>query len=151
MEKAPLNRFSAFVATAIFSIFVVALAQSISAGFAGFWGGLPFWLIILFVLGLAIYNFLEETIGLNRQMKFILQTIGILYSGIVLAFGSWQGSIFVKKFEFANFNLPFSDVEFTLSQGWLVGIWIVFAIFFILLTSYMVMKRYKEYTASLLD
>ncbi len=148
MEKAPLNGISAFIAVAILSIFVIALAQSISAGFAGFWGGLPFFLIIIFVLGLAFYNFLEETTGMTKGVKFSLQTIGILYAGMILAFGCWQGSKFVKKFEFANFRLPFSDTQHMLSHGWLQGIWIALTIFFIILTSYMVMKRYREYTNS---
>ena len=148
MEKAPLNGISAFIATAIVSIFVIALAQSISAGFAGFWGGLPFWLIILFVLGLAVYNFLEETTNMSKGVKFSLQTIGILYAGITLAFGSWQGSKYVKKFDFAHFRLPFSDTEHLLSQGWLQGIWVALTIFFIVLTSYMVMKHYRQYTNS---
>lgn len=148
MEKAPLNGISAFVGTAILSIFVIALAESISGGFAGFWGGLPFWLIIIFVLGLAIYNFFEETIGLNKQMKFLLQTVGILFAGICLTFGSWQGSKYVakSKFEAANFSLPFSDTEHMVSQGWLQGIWIFLAIFFIAVTAIMVTKRYRAYT-----
>jgi hypothetical protein len=145
MEKAPLNGISAFLGTAILSIFVIALAESISAGFAGFWGGLPFWLIIIFVLGLAVYNFLEETIGLSEGMKFILQVIGILYAGITLAYGSWKGSSYVTKFESATFRLPLADTEHMLSQGWLQGIWVALTIFFIVLTAYMVMKRFREF------
>lgn len=149
MEKAPLNGISAFVTTAIFSIFVIALAQSISVGFAGFWGGLPFWLIVIFVLGLALYNFFEETTGMTDGVKFVLQTIGILYAGIVLAFGSWQGSSYVAKgkFENASFSLPFSDTQHMLSQGWLKGIWIGLTVFFIVLTASMVTKRYRQYTS----
>ncbi|MCY4292432.1 MAG: hypothetical protein OXC72_11845 [Roseovarius sp.] len=44
------------------AIFVVGLAHSISTGFAGFWGGLPFWIIVIVVLSLAIYDVWEETI-----------------------------------------------------------------------------------------
>ena len=38
----------------LFGTFVVGLAWSISTGLAGFWRGLPFWIIILFVLFLLI-------------------------------------------------------------------------------------------------
>lgn len=145
MEKAPLNGISAFLGTAILSIFVIALAESISAGFAGFWGGLPFWLIIIFVLGLAVYNFLEETVGLSKGMKFTLQIIGILYAGITLAYGSWKGSGYVTKFDNATFRLPFADTEHMLSQGWLQGLWIALTLFFIVLTAIMVMKRFREF------
>jgi hypothetical protein len=145
MEKAPLNGFSAFIATAILAIFVIALAQSISAGFAGFWGGLPFWMIIIFVLSLAIYNLFEETTGLSHNVKRVLHTIGILYGGLSLAFGSWQASSYVKKFEEGgSFSFPFSDTEFHFSQGSLVMIWIGLTIFFVLLTSYMVMRLYRK-------
>ena len=42
--------------------FITGLALSISTGFAGFWGGLPFWIISLTVLSAAVYDFYEETI-----------------------------------------------------------------------------------------
>jgi sterol desaturase/sphingolipid hydroxylase (fatty acid hydroxylase superfamily) len=48
---------TAFVAT-----FVIGLAHSISTGFAGFWGGLPFTLIVAFVLSLALYDFWDECV-----------------------------------------------------------------------------------------
>jgi|GEM_PF-838551 len=146
MNKPPLNGISAFIATAIVTIFVVALAESISAGFAGFWGGLPFWLIILFVLGLAIYNFFEETVGLSENIKFSLQTVGIIYAGGALAFGAWKASSYVGKFKNSIFSLPFSSTEHMVSPGWLAGIWVVICIFFILLTAYMVMHRYRNHT-----
>ncbi len=149
MEKAPLSAISAFIATAILSIFVIALAQSISAGFAGFWGGLPFWLIIIFVLGLAVYNFFEDNFGLNKGLRFSLQVIAILYAGLALAFGSWQASSYVKKFKNdSTFSLPFSDTEHMLSQGWLAGLWVAMTVFFIILTSLMVMKHYRKYLNS---
>lgn len=51
-----------FIGTALVTIFVVGLAHSISTGFAGFWGGLPFWIIVIFVLALAFYDYYEECI-----------------------------------------------------------------------------------------
>ncbi len=37
-------------------IFLFGLAWSISTGLAGFWKGLPFWIIIIFCLCLLIYD-----------------------------------------------------------------------------------------------
>jgi len=50
------------VATTVLVIFIVGLAISISTGFAGFWGGLPFWIIISFVLSMAVYDFWDECV-----------------------------------------------------------------------------------------
>ena len=52
----------ALIATALMMIFVLGLSHSISTGFAGFWGGLPFMIIALFVIALALYDLWEETI-----------------------------------------------------------------------------------------
>ena len=38
------------------TVFLIGLAWSISAGLAGFYKGLPFWVIVIFVLGLLIYD-----------------------------------------------------------------------------------------------
>ena len=43
----------------LFGTFVIGLAWSISTGLAGFWRGLPFWIIVLFVLFLLIYDSLN--------------------------------------------------------------------------------------------
>ncbi len=50
------------IATIMITVFIVGLAHSISTGFAGFWGGLPFWVISISVLAMAVYNFWEECI-----------------------------------------------------------------------------------------
>ena len=50
------------IATAILITFIVGLAHSISTGFAGFWGGLPFWIISVSVLAMAVYNFWEDCV-----------------------------------------------------------------------------------------
>ena len=50
------------IGTALMVIFIVGLAHSISTGFAGFWGGLPFWVITLLVLGMAVYDFWDECV-----------------------------------------------------------------------------------------
>jgi len=36
------------------AIFVIGLAWSISTGLAGFWRGLPFWIIVIFCLYLLV-------------------------------------------------------------------------------------------------
>lgn len=55
----------ATIATALVSTFVLGLAYSISSGFAGFWGGFPFWVIAVFVLLMAVYDLWEECIKKN--------------------------------------------------------------------------------------
>ncbi|MBL4873659.1 MAG: hypothetical protein JKY41_09765 [Rhodobacteraceae bacterium] len=57
-----INFILGLIATGGLVAFITGLAYSISTGFAGFWGGLPFWIISMTVLALAIYNFYEETI-----------------------------------------------------------------------------------------
>ena len=42
------------------TIFVTGLAWSISTGLAGFWRGLPFWIIVIFCLCLLIYDSLKS-------------------------------------------------------------------------------------------
>ena len=42
------------------AIFVIGLAWSISTGLAGFWRGLPFWVIVIFCLFLLIMDSLKE-------------------------------------------------------------------------------------------
>jgi hypothetical protein len=44
----------------LLSTFVIGLAWSISTGLAGFWRGLPFWIIVLFVLFLLVYDSLKD-------------------------------------------------------------------------------------------
>ena len=50
------------IGTGLVLTFEIGLAHSISIGFAGFWGGLPFWIIAIFVLSLALYDFWDECI-----------------------------------------------------------------------------------------
>jgi hypothetical protein len=50
------EKFAIILGIALFTTFVVGLAWSISTGLAGFWRGLPFWVIIIFVLILLIYD-----------------------------------------------------------------------------------------------
>tara|TARA_Y100000590_G_C15312660_1_gene860765 strand:- start:543 stop:728 length:186 start_codon:yes stop_codon:yes gene_type:complete len=42
------------------AIFVIGLAWSISTGLAGFWRGLPFWVIVIFCLYLLVVDSLKS-------------------------------------------------------------------------------------------
>ena len=44
------------IGVALVAIFVIGLAWSISTGLAGFWRGLPFWVIVIFCLSLLILD-----------------------------------------------------------------------------------------------
>ncbi|WP_346907561.1 hypothetical protein [uncultured Roseibium sp.] len=50
------------IGTALVSVFVIGLAYSISTGFAGFWGGFPCWIIVIFVLSLAVTDYVQECV-----------------------------------------------------------------------------------------
>ncbi len=50
------------IGTALLLIFIAGLSHSISTGFAGFKGGLPFMIIAIVVCGAAIYDFYDECI-----------------------------------------------------------------------------------------
>ena len=53
---------SGAIGVLIVSAFVVGLSHSISTGFAGFWGGLPFAIITATVLAMVVYDFWDECI-----------------------------------------------------------------------------------------
>ena len=53
------EKITIFLGIILVSTFVIGLAWIISTGLAGFWRGLPFWIIILFVLFLLIYDSLK--------------------------------------------------------------------------------------------
>ena len=48
------------IGTATLVIFILGLSHSISTGFAGFEGGLPFLVIAVFVLLLAVWDYIDE-------------------------------------------------------------------------------------------
>ena len=52
----------ALIGTALMMTFVIGLSHSISTGFAGFNGGLPFLIIIIFVIAMALYDFWEDAV-----------------------------------------------------------------------------------------
>ena len=53
------EKFTIVLGIALVSIFVIGLAWSISTGLAGFWKGLPFWVIVIFCLFLLIVDSLK--------------------------------------------------------------------------------------------
>jgi len=55
-----INMISGAIGVFLFSSFVLGLAYSISTGFAGFWGGLPFWIISLSVLAMLLYDYWDS-------------------------------------------------------------------------------------------
>ena len=57
MSAATLEKIFGLFGTLLVAVFVLGLAESISAGAAGFWGGLPFWVICFIVLMLVVYDF----------------------------------------------------------------------------------------------
>ena len=51
-----LEKIFGLIGVALIAAFVLGLAASISSGAAGFWGGLPFWVICFAVLALVFYD-----------------------------------------------------------------------------------------------
>ena len=53
------EKITIFLGIVLVAIFVIGLAWSISTGLAGFWKGLPFWIIVIFCLCLLIMDSLR--------------------------------------------------------------------------------------------
>jgi len=53
------EKITIFLGIVLVAIFVIGLAWSISTGLAGFWKGLPFWIIVIFCLCLLIVDSLR--------------------------------------------------------------------------------------------
>jgi len=53
------EKITIFIGIVLVSIFVIGLAWSISTGLAGFWRGLPFWIIVIFCLYLLVVDSLK--------------------------------------------------------------------------------------------
>ena len=50
------EKLTILIGVLLVAIFLIGLAWSISTGLAVFYKGLPFWVIIIFCLGLLIYD-----------------------------------------------------------------------------------------------
>jgi sterol desaturase/sphingolipid hydroxylase (fatty acid hydroxylase superfamily) len=57
MSAATLEKIFGLIGVLLVAAFVLGLAESISAGAAGFWGGLPFWVICIMILALVFYDY----------------------------------------------------------------------------------------------
>ena len=57
MSPDTLEKIFGYIGVIMVAGFVLGLAESISSGAAGFWGGFPFWVICLSVLVLVVYDF----------------------------------------------------------------------------------------------
>jgi len=56
------NLIAGVIGLVLLAVFTIGLSKSISSGFAGFMGGLPFAIIVGFVLLLALYDFYDSCI-----------------------------------------------------------------------------------------
>ncbi len=56
MSPATIEKISGLIGVTVITAFVLGLAESISSGAAGFWGGLPFWIICITILVLVAYD-----------------------------------------------------------------------------------------------
>jgi len=54
------EKITIIIGIGLVAIFVIGLAWSISTGLAGFWRGLPFWIIVIFCLYLLIVDSLQQ-------------------------------------------------------------------------------------------
>jgi len=61
------NIIAGLIALGLLAIFVIGLAHSISVGFAGFEGALPFIVIVAFVLLLALYDFWDSALRKRKK------------------------------------------------------------------------------------
>ena len=50
------EKLTIIIGVILVAVFLIGLAWSISTGLAGFYKGLPFWVIIIFCLSLLLYD-----------------------------------------------------------------------------------------------
>ena len=62
MTSDRVKHITGLLASLLLAAFILGLAHSISTGFAGFMGGLPFWIISVFVLILVFYDYWDTCI-----------------------------------------------------------------------------------------
>lgn len=56
------NLITGLIGLVMVCVLTIGLAHSISSGFAGFWGGLPFAIITVAVLAMVAYDFWDQCI-----------------------------------------------------------------------------------------
>ena len=57
MSAANLEKLFGLIGFLMVAAFVLGLAESISSGAAGFWGGFPFWVICVAILSLVFFDY----------------------------------------------------------------------------------------------
>ena len=57
------EKITIIIGISLVATFVIGLAWSISTGLAGFWRGLPFWVIVIFCLYLLVVDSLKSSGG----------------------------------------------------------------------------------------
>jgi len=55
------EKITIIIGVVLVAVFVIGLAWSISTGLAGFWKGLPFWIIVIFCLYLLVVDSVKST------------------------------------------------------------------------------------------
>jgi len=63
------EKFTIILGIALVGIFVIGLAWSISTGLAGFWRGLPFWIIVIFCLSLCLSLLIYDSLKFIKNNK----------------------------------------------------------------------------------
>ena len=63
----PVKLVTGFVSVVSVIVFIIGLAWSISTGFAGFWGGLPFWVISIVVLAMMVYDYWDDCVKVKHN------------------------------------------------------------------------------------
>ncbi len=129
------KRLIGLIGTALIGIFVFALAESISSGFAGFSGGLPFWIIVSFVMGLALFDYLEETFPITDGVKLFFAIGAIAFCGAALVYASWGAStLFEVGKDVRIRSLGTTDDPFLVDGVWPKLFWYGAAFGFVALT-----------------
>ena len=54
------EKLTIIIGVILVAVFLIGLAWSISTGLAGFYKGIPFWIIVIFCLGLLIYDSIKS-------------------------------------------------------------------------------------------
>ena len=60
MQMKNIRKITGLIGLGLLFTFILGLAHSISTGLAGFWGGLPFWIIAISVLSMVTYDYWDE-------------------------------------------------------------------------------------------
>lgn len=138
-------RFVGLIATALIGIFIFALASSISSGFAGFYGGLPFWLIVLFVMSFAVYDYVEEAFGINDKVKFLIVMTLIIACGLVFIYAAWGAStLFEVGKDVRVRSLGSSDNPYLVDGMWPKYFWYAAAVLFAAITLFVSRRVMKK-------